>query len=113
MIPLPLLLLFQNTTICHGVLWSFLLSTFLQLSSTHSTGVVILPCLKDPNKTAFDVWFYVLMKTTSNNIVFFDHQNKCLHALPVEVSSLYMGDSKLDHVPLLSPSIARLAGMHQ
>jgi hypothetical protein len=74
----------------------------------------MFPCLKEPNKTTFDVWFYVLMKTTSsNNMVFIDHQNKCLHALRVEVSSLDMGDSNFDHVPLLSPSVARLAEMHQ
>jgi hypothetical protein len=45
--------------------------------------------------------------------VFFDHQNKDRPALRVEVSSLYMGDSSFNHVPLNSPSIPRLAGMHQ
>jgi hypothetical protein len=73
---------------------------FLQDTGTHSTGVLILPCLNTANKTAFDVWFYVLMIISSKSMVFFDHQNKGRPALRVEVSSLYMRDSNLDHVPL-------------
>jgi hypothetical protein len=57
-------------------------------SSTHSTGVLILPCLNETNKTAFDVWFYVLMIISSKSMVFFHHQNKCRHARGFEVSSL-------------------------
>ena len=45
-------------------------------------------------------------------MVFRNHQNKDMPALRVEVSSLYIGDSNFDHVPLASPSVARLAGMH-
>jgi hypothetical protein len=67
---------------------SFSLSTFLRGACTDSTGVFILPCLKEPNKIKTEVWFYVLMKTTSYKMLFFDHQNKCQHALHVEVSSL-------------------------
>jgi hypothetical protein len=75
--------------------------------------VLNFPCLNEPNKTVFDVWFYVLMTTTSKSMVFFDHQNKCRHARGVEVSSLWIRDSSLDHVPLQSLAVPRLAGMHQ
>jgi hypothetical protein len=92
---------------------SFLSSSFLQLSSRNSTGVLILSCLNEPNKTAFDVWFYVLIKTSSKTMVFFDHQNKGRPPPHVDVSSLYKGDSNLDHVPLNSPSVPRLTGMHE
>jgi hypothetical protein len=34
-------------------------------------------------------------------------------ALGAEVSSLYMGDSSFNHVPLLSPSVPRLARIQQ
>jgi hypothetical protein len=112
MMPLPLLLEIRKAVICHcwsiwcwrcGVQikkWSkqrafvwqigespfFLL--FLRGSGTHSTEDLILPCLKEPNKTVFYVWFYVLMSVSSKSMVFFLHQNKCRRALWVEVSSL-------------------------
>jgi hypothetical protein len=89
------------------------LSTFLQLSSRKPTELPILFCLKEWNKTAFDVWFYVLMTTTSKTMVFFDHQNKCLPALRVDVSCLCNGDSNLDHVQILSPAVPRLGRRHQ
>jgi hypothetical protein len=79
---------------------SFLLSTFLRGSGTDSTGFLMFPCLKEPNKTAFDVWFYVFMIISSKSMAFLDHQNKCRPARRVEVSSLCNGDSNLDHVPL-------------
>jgi hypothetical protein len=92
---------------------SFSLSSFLRGSSTKATAFLILACLNDPNKIKIEVWFYVLMTTTSKSMVFFDHQNKCRHARGVEVSSLYMGDSSFDHVLLHSPTVPRLASMHQ
>jgi hypothetical protein len=137
MIPLPLILGIRKAVICHGAsIWcwkcgwkqrsdrnywqihgkwksSFVLSTFLRGSSTNSTGCLMFPCLKEWNKTAFDVWFYVLMTTTSKSMVFFDHQNKCRHALRVELSSLCMGDSNFNHVLMHSPTVPRLAGIHQ
>jgi hypothetical protein len=76
---------------------------FLRGSGTHSTEDLILPCLKEPNKTVFDVWFYVLMSVSSKSMVFFDHQNKGRPAFCVEVSPLCIGDSNLDHVPMNSP----------
>jgi hypothetical protein len=35
-----------------------------------------LPCLKEPNKTVFDVWFDVFVIIPSKSMVFFVHQNK-------------------------------------
>jgi hypothetical protein len=72
-----------------------------------------LPCLDETKKTAFVVWFYVLMIISSKSTAFFDHQNKCRPAPHVEVSCLCMGDSSLDHVPLHSPTVPRLARIHQ
>jgi hypothetical protein len=91
----------------------FFLLLFLRGSSRKPTELPILFCLKERNKTAFDVWFYVLMKTTSKTMVFFDHQNKGLPALGVEVSCLCNGDSNLDHVRMHSLSVPRLASIHQ
>jgi hypothetical protein len=53
------------------------------------------------------------MKTSSNSMVFFDHQNKCRPALGVEVLSLCIGDSSFNHVLLHSQSVPRLARIHQ
>jgi hypothetical protein len=92
---------------------SFLLSTSLRGSGTDPTGVFNFPCLKEWNKTAFDVWFYVLMIIPSSITGFFGHQNKCRPALRVEVSCLCMGDSNLDHVPLHSQITPKLARIHQ
>jgi hypothetical protein len=89
------------------------LSTFLRGSSIHSTGVFILPCLKEPNKIKNEVWFYVLIIISSKSMAFFDHQNKGRPALRVEVSCLCNGDSNLDHVPLKSSAVPRLPGTHQ
>jgi hypothetical protein len=80
----------------------FLLSTFIKDSGLSSTGLPILPIAKEQTRPKNDVLFYVLMKTTSNNMVFFDHQNKCRPALRVEVLSLCIGDSSFDHVPMNS-----------
>jgi hypothetical protein len=80
-----------NETTCNCVAKrksSFLLSTFLWGSGTDSTGFLMFPCLKEPDKTAFDVWFYVFMIISSKSMVFFHHQNKGRHARGVEVSSL-------------------------
>jgi hypothetical protein len=41
---------------------SFLLSTFLQDSGRNSTGLPILPIVKEQIRPKNDVWFYVLMK---------------------------------------------------
>jgi hypothetical protein len=68
----------------------FLLSTFLQDSGRSSTGLPILPIAKEQTRPKNDVWFYVLMKTTSNNMVFLDHQNKCSPCWSF-VSLLYRG----------------------
>jgi hypothetical protein len=48
----------------------------------------IFSCLKKPNKIKNEVWFYVLMITSSIITVVLDHQNKCRPALCVEVPSL-------------------------
>jgi hypothetical protein len=138
MIPLLLFLEIRKAAICHcqsnlvlQLVWqkekwrkttskytakrksSFLLSTFLRGSSTKATQLPIFFCLKEWNKTVFNVWFYVLMKSSSKTMVFLDHQNECRPALRVEVSCLCNGDSNFNHVPLNSPSIPRLAGIHQ
>jgi hypothetical protein len=92
---------------------SFLLSAFLRGSSTTATWLTNLFCLKEPNKIKNDVWFYVLMKTSSKTMVFFNHQNKCRPALRVEVSSLCIGDSSFNHVLMHSPTVPRLARIHK
>jgi hypothetical protein len=67
---------------------SFSSSIFLPGSGTKATQLTNLFCLKEPNKIKNEVWFYVLMTTTSKSMVFLDHQNKCRLALRFEVSSL-------------------------
>jgi hypothetical protein len=47
---------------------SFCLSAFLRGSSTKATQLPTFSCLKEPNKIKTDVWFHVLLKTTSNNM---------------------------------------------
>jgi hypothetical protein len=49
--------------------WIFL-STFLRGSGTKATQLTNLFCLKEPNKTVFDVWFIVFEKNArlSSNI---------------------------------------------
>jgi hypothetical protein len=59
-----------NICVATGWKWSFCLSSFLQDSTTEATGLPILPILKISNKTTFDVWFYVLMKTSSKCLCF-------------------------------------------
>jgi hypothetical protein len=122
----------ENNVICHGAsIWccnlsvakekvrakytakdksSFSPSSFLQGYSTKATGPHILLCLKETNKIKIEVWFIVLMKTSSNITGFFIHQ-KLVRAC--SLSSLYMGDSNFNHVPMNSPSVPRLARMHQ
>jgi hypothetical protein len=96
---------------------SFLLSTFLQGSGTKSTQHPIFSCLMEPNKTKNGVWFYRFWKEVLDYLVlsrcFSKHRNKGRPAPSVEVSCLCNGDSSFDHVPMDSPSIPRLAGMHQ
>jgi hypothetical protein len=46
-------------------------------------------------------------------MVFFVHQNKCRPALHIEVSSLCIGDSSFKHVLMHSPTVPRLARIHQ
>jgi hypothetical protein len=51
--------------------WSFCLSAFLRGSGTYSTGFLIFPCLKKPNKIENEVWFCVVMIISSIITVFF------------------------------------------
>jgi hypothetical protein len=56
----------------------------------------ILSILKEQNKAYISCVVSVSMKTSSNTMVFFDHQNKDWPALGVEASSLCIGDSNFD-----------------
>jgi hypothetical protein len=58
---------------------SFLLSTFLRGSGTKATPLTNLFCLKEPNKTVFDVWFIVFETNVLDYLVIsrakFQHRN--------------------------------------
>jgi hypothetical protein len=107
----------NNVLLCGKRKSSFHSTTFLQLSSRNSTGVLNFPCLKEWNKTKNGVWFYWFWKEVLDYLVlsrcFSKHQNKCRPALCIEVSSLCMGDSSFNHVLMHSPTVPRLDGKHQ
>ena len=58
---------------------SFLLSTFLRGSGTKATPLTYLFCLKEPNKTAFDVWVIIFETNVLDYLVIsrakFQHRN--------------------------------------
>jgi hypothetical protein len=54
-----------NTKVHGKRKWRFLSSSFLRGSSRNSTGLPILPCLKEPNKIKNEVWFISFKKKCS------------------------------------------------
>jgi hypothetical protein len=137
MIPLPFLLKTRKAAICHcPLIWCCncgVPKEVIETSSNYTAKgcrVFLCPLLyRDPvqilqecsscpvlrlhPRPKNDVWFYVLMIISSKSMSFFHHQNKGRPALRVEISSLYTGDSNFDHVLLHSPTVPRLARIHQ
>jgi hypothetical protein len=136
MMLLPMMLEMQKTVICHGGCISswgcgvekdviemitgkytakksrvFFCPLFLQDSSTKATAFLILFCLNEPNWIKNEVWFYRFRKEVLDYPVL----SRFFSSIEIKagVSSLCMGDSSLDHVPLHSPTVPRLARIHQ
>jgi hypothetical protein len=95
---------------------SFTLSTFLQDSSTVTTGLTNL-FLRSETRLFLMCGFIELLQNVLDyavtSLCFSKHQNNSRPALHLDFSSLCNGDSNFNHVLLHSLSVARLARMHQ